>query len=452
MYIPVVIIGSGIAGMSVAYNLNRKNIKNIIVNKESHFLKSNSAIAPANIRYFDDYKYGIDFYMNQCEGNIDTINSIYSNQHFLIETLNELNIKFKKTPIGVMPESEGKLGGQIILNKLSNYVSNILTNTILIDIKIHEDYIECLLYNEKEKWMNINCGAIVFATGGFGSIFKYNDNAESATGECTYLIQKKTNKLKGMSTIMIHPFGIQNGKRILTGDIVSCLEDIYYKTDKNNFEILNVEPKIFDAIKSNNYHSNEIFSNILNYFYNKDIYLKLRNDFDYNHLKKYNLSEKIIVNNMIHIQPTAHYTSGGVVVDKNFKIEDRIFANGEVIFDGCKGIGRIPGHAFASSIIGGRIISNEIANMDFNEIEKKTDFEIKEKIEKNDESNYLNVKKRFENVLEYVEKMLIQNNNLEYNIKKDLDYVYENTNSIKELMIYYRMNLLNEIVKDIKSK
>ena len=393
MYIPVLIVGSGIAGMSVAYNLSEENIDNIVINKEDSYFKSNSTIASANMRFFKNPFEGIELYMSQCNGNFKTINSIYSNQSFLVETLEELNVKLKQTPIGVMPQSDSELGGQVLLKKMYCYIKNMLTSTQLLDIKKNEKHIECLLYNKQEKFIHINCNAIVFATGGFASIFEQNDNANCATGECIYIIQKETNKLRGISTIMFHPFGIEEGKRVLTGDVVSCIENIYYKSLDGNFKLLNLKPEILDAIKSNKYHSNEMFNNILASFCNKEVYLKFNNKFDLNLLKQHHLNKIILANNMLKINPTAHYTSGGVVVDENFKVDDKIFANGEIVFDGNKGIGRIPGHAFTSSIIGGKLISNEIKKMKFEKIDNKTNFDIEKKLAQNDESNLLKAQK-----------------------------------------------------------
>ena len=455
MYVPVLIIGSGIAGLSVAYNLTKNNIKNIVVTKEGNYLKSNSAIAPANMRLFNNYINGVTSYMNQCNGNYETINSIYSNQDMLIETLNELNIEMEQTSIGIIPKTEVELGGQLLLKKMYSNVKNVLNNTFLIDIKKHEKYIECLLYHKEEKWIHINCNAIVFATGGIASVFKHNDNSNSATGECTYILQKETNKLKGISTIMFHPFGIEEGKRILTGDIVSYTEKIYQKNSNGNIEELYLNPEVMNAIRTNKYHSNEMFYNILSIFYNKDIYLKLREEFDITLFKKYNYNKEILVDNLIHIQPTAHYTSGGIVVDKYFKVDERIFANGEIVFDGTKGIGRIPGHAFTSSIIGGRIISNEIQKIKFNVIENETKFDIEKKIVKNDERDYFKIKSVYDKTLLDVQKMFFKQSyesNLESEIKKSIELIYNNIKSIKELNIYYRINLLYEIVKDLKIK
>lgn len=141
--------------------------------------------------------------MEQCSGNYETIESIYSNQSFLLDTLKKLNIKTKKTPIGIIPYNEvNKISGSMLLNSLKKNVRNILTDTFLLDIKIHEKYIECLVYNKNKGFFHINCGILVVSTGGFANLFKYNDNCCTATGECTYLLHKHINKLKGISTIM----------------------------------------------------------------------------------------------------------------------------------------------------------------------------------------------------------------------------------------------------------
>jgi len=455
VYIAVLIIGSGIAGMSVAYNLKKRNIPNLVITKENNYMKSNSVIAPANMRLFENPAEGIQFYMSECNGNNEMISSIYSNQKNLIETLAELQINVRSTPIGIIPDENTKFGGQLIVSKLSEHVDKILTDTILIDFKINTKHIECLFYNSERKFFTINCNIIVFATGGYASIFEHNDNIDSASGEITYILNKNTQKLKGASTIMFHPFGILNGKRILTGEVVSCLEKIYYKDSNGDFKLLNMDSEVFDAIKQNKYHSNEMFQRILSNFYGRDIYMKLQDDFDFKIFEKEHISKNIIENGLIHLQPTAHYTSGGIVVDKTFKVQDKIFANGEIVFDGDKGIGRIPGHAFTSAIVGGRIIADEISKTKFEAIEDATSFEIEKKISQNDEQNYEQAKEKYVKMRKKVEAAFGANNNnieLEKEIKQTLEEVYHNLRSVNELMIFYRMSLLYEILKDLNNK
>lgn len=458
MFIPVLIIGSGIAGMSVALNLSKKNIDYLVITKASNYLKSNSILAPANMRYFDDYKKGINIYMEQCEGNYETINSIYSNQKYLIDTLNELKINFKKTPIGVMPiNNENETAGAFLIKHLKNNVKNILTETYLVDIKIHKNYVECLTFNKNKGFININCGVLVVSSGGFANLFKYNDNSCTATGEVTYILQKYTNKLKGISTIMFHPFGIQEGRRMLTGDIVSQLENIYERDINTNYAPLEIKEQTLVAIKNNAYHNNQIFTDILKTIVDKEVYLKFKEDVNIKQkLLELGYSSKIVVNNnMIKINPTAHYTSGGLLTNKNFQVIDRIFANGEIVFDGSKGIGRMPGHPFSSAIISARIIADTIEKMKIENFEKESKFDIIDKIRSFDDE----ISIKYEKILRFYAKEIASLLMLEkvdeqkiFNIREKLQNtikeIEKNLKSIKTLNIYYSMNLIYKIIEE----
>jgi len=455
MYTPVLIIGSGIAGLSVAHNLKKSNIKSTIITKAESYLKSNSIIAPANMRVFENYEEGIKLYMNQCNGNEEMIKSIYYNQKYLIETLENLGIKTKKTPIGIIPESNGTKGGHQIMKALGENIENIMTSTVLLDIKINSAHVECLVYNKEKGFLKINCSVLVFSVGGFANIFKYNDNSNTATGDSLYILQKETSKLKGISTIMFHPFSINEGKKILVGDIVSSLENIYEKDKNGNFKTLNMNNDTLEAIKNNAYHNNEKFSSILRAFKDKDVYLKFADEDSIKEkLKKYGYSLSILKDNMINVMPTAHYTSGGFEVDANFKVDDKIFANGECVFDGNKGIGRIPGHPFTSAIVSGKIISEQIKNIQMNETYETTDFKIEEKIKTNDENNLENNKKILEYFSEKVSDTYLKEmscNEIEKiinQLNESIEKIEKTMKCVKEVQIYYSLKLIKEVLNE----
>ncbi len=388
---------------------------------------------------------------------METIESIYSNQKYLIDTLNDLNIKFKKTPIGVIPtNNDNLLQGTFLIRSFKKNVKNILTETFLVDIKIHENYVECLIFNKTKGFIHINCGALVVSTGGFANLFKYNDNSCTATGECTYLLQKYTNKLKGISTIMFHPFSIQEGKRMLTGDIVSLIDNIYEKDTYGNFIPLKMKEETLYAIKNNSYHNKKMFTEILGTFINKEVYLKFKEDINIKQkLIDLGYPSKILINNMIKINPTVHYTSGGIVTNKEFKVTDRIFANGEIIFDGIKGIGRLPGHPFSSAIIGGKIVADSIEKMEIAVIKQESKFDITDKIKSYNEVSSIKYEKLLKYYADECISLLILKNmdnkkiiNLNEKMQTDIKNIEENMNSIKSLNIYYSMNLLYEIIQE----
>lgn len=272
MYTPVLIVGIGIAGLSVAYNLKKQGMDFLMLTKAEQIYASNSVMAPANIRMFEDINSGIDLYMKECKGNHEMIKEIYSNQDFLTEMLKELKIKYRKTPIGIIPDE------------------------------------------------------ITSATGG------------------SYLIR---------------------------------------------------------------------------------IYL------------------------------TAHYTSGGIEVGKNFKVLDNVYACGEVLFDGNKGIGRLPGHPFASAIISSKIIADEIVKNkeEYEEHNEEEVFAVQELLSRDEKDNLENNKEIFNNFATKIEEVLY--NEVQIDEKKKLDdelinflnKLKNNMKCIEELEIYYRLELLREVLK-----
>ncbi len=73
MYTPILIVGTGIAGLTVAYILKMQEINSVLLTKTENVYESNSVIAPANMRMFEDINQGIDLYMEQCNGNYEMI-------------------------------------------------------------------------------------------------------------------------------------------------------------------------------------------------------------------------------------------------------------------------------------------------------------------------------------------------------------------------------------------
>ena len=459
MYTPVLIVGTGIAGLSVAYNLKVQGIETLMITKTEKIYESNSVIAPANMRMFEDINQGIDLYMAQCNGNYEMIKEIYSNQTFLVDMFNNLGIKYKKTPIGIMPDKLpfGTGGGYLVRNLLKN-TGIIKTRSSLVDIKIYDKYISCLVFDgAKNELYQINCSVIVFATGGFAGLFKTNDNLKVATGECTYLLQSKTGKLKGASTIMFHPFGVNEGKKILVGDVVSLLDKIYEKKENGDSQELDIDTEILEAIKNNKYHSNYMFSQIAKCFNNKEIYLYYKDTNKVKEkLKENGYSITLIKDNLIRVWVTAHYTAGGIEVGKDFKVLDNIYACGEIVFDGDKGIGRLPGHPFASSIISGKLIANQIIQNKekCQKYDKEEVFEIEKLLKENKTDNLEYNQNKFDNISEKVTEVLCKEKNideikiLENELANFAEYLKDNMKCVKEAYIYYRTELLMEVLKN----
>lgn len=170
-----------------------------------------------------------------------------------------------------------------------------------------------------------------------------------------------------MSTVMCHPWSIYNGRQILLGGVVSLSQGKII--DEEGVQLLEDE-YICDAIARDDYH--EMIDEILKFQLEcikqkKDMYLDMSHA-DENVLnekfKTYGFSPKVVKNKRIKITPTMHYSSGGIEINANAEAINlnRVFATGEAQFNGDLGIGRIPGQAFASGIVFGKLIVDKIAN------------------------------------------------------------------------------------------
>ena len=457
MYTPVLIIGSGIAGLSLAYHLSKLEIDNLVITKTKHYLKSNSLIAPANMRVFKDYETGIKYFASQCNANYEVLNTIYSNQKVLFETFKDMEIEFKETPIGMIPISHSNTtGGYYLLTKFSEKVNNILQDATLVDMKKFDTHIECLVYNQN-KFLHINCSVLVFATGGYAGLLKNNDNSNTATGDWAYIVQKETGKLKNISSLMQHPFGIGNGKRVLVGNIVSELDGIYERVN-NEFQELIIDDEIFKKIQNNAYHDSKTFCQVIDCFRGKEVYLYYKDEDKIKEkLKQNGYPNNLIDSGKIKVQITFHYSSGGIEVNKDFQVVDRIYAIGECVVDGNKGIGRIPGHPFSSAIISGKIVADQINNIKMEKYEEYTEFSLEKKLKTNDESFYKETKKKLDYYSETVSDVLIRNikdYDILDNVNKDLitfiNELKENMKCVKELQAFYSLNLLHIMIEEKK--
>ncbi|MGG4220005.1 FAD-binding protein [Paenibacillus jamilae] len=370
-YTPILIVGTGIAGLTVAYYLSKNNIKYTITTKKNAPKQSNSFLAAANTRIpaENDINHIINLTIDKCGADRSVIEALYRNSDTIINFFEELGISYEKTSIGVMPECLIKSqGGKKLINCLLQHIEQPLCNKILIHLEKSDQGIIALFYDiQLDQFIRMYTNYLVLATGGYAGQFNYNDNSPGSTGETLILAKKIGARLKGMSTVMCHPWSIYNGRQILLGGVVSLSQGKI--VDEKGVQLLKDED-LCDAIARDDYH--EMIDEILHFQLDcvsqkKDMYLDMRHA-DENVLnerfKKYGFSTNVVKNKKIKITPTMHYSSGGIEINAHAEVLNlnRVFATGEAQFNGDLGTGRIPGQAFASGIVFGKLIADKIAN------------------------------------------------------------------------------------------
>ena len=435
MYIPVLIIGTGIAGLSLGYKLEQLGIGHLIITKTCSPFQANTSIAPANTRILRnaDYPEEIERIAQFCGIPIQTLDNIYRRQDEIKKLYKNLGIVCKETNIGIMPDCDTR-GGLEISKRIAAKLSNIRTDLECIEIKSDEKGVSCLIYDHKtSEIFSISCSVLCVATGGFSSLFPRNDNVNTANGNGIAMLKLAGCKTRFLSTVMIHPFGVKGGKLFLEGDVVSKCKSILCKQD-DRYYLVEIPEELMNKVKANQYHDSDSFSKLAEIFSDREIFLEF------------------VDGNMTPICNTFHYTSGGIVTDANFKATDNIFASGEIAADGNKGIGRIPGHPFSLGIISGDIIAEQIKNHCFRPFQYAHDTVIRSKLEENKPADTSNEKSELDKVIQKLavrlEKRISIKDSL-YQSVCDLEVrLNEKIFDITSLKEYYRAYLVKEIIED----
>ncbi|WP_233277527.1 FAD-dependent oxidoreductase [Paenibacillus durus] len=370
-YTPILIVGTGISGLAVAYYLSKNHMKYTIVTKKNAPKQSNSFLSAANTRVPSENEINdlINLTIDKCGADRPVIETLYRNSGIIIDFFEELRIPYEKTSFGIMPECLIKShGGKKLINGLLQHIEQPMCNKILIHLDKSDHGIIALFYDtQSDQFISIYTNYLVLATGGYAGQFSYNDNSPGSTGEAHILAKKIGARLKGMSTLMCHPWSIYNGRQILLGGVVSMSQGKI--VDKEGVQLLK-DDHISDAIARDDYH--EMIDEILKFQLDcikqkKEMYLDLSH-VDENLLnekfKKYGSSPNVVNNKKIKITPTMHYSSGGIEINANAEVINlnRVFVTGEAQFNGDLGMGRIPGQAYASGIVFGKLIADRIAN------------------------------------------------------------------------------------------
>lgn len=339
---PVVIIGSGIAGSALAYELEKRGVGSLVCTDQKSPLANTSSLSyghfrvPATSAAINEV---IERSVAELGEDPEVMRLVYSNVHYVIDMLEELRINFECRTFGVIP-TYNRRGGKIILERLQAPLTQVATETELVDFtKTSTGF--AVSVRRHGKTFSINAQHLVLATGGFAGTFLYNDNVVYKSYCALGLARKNGARLENLDCLFVHPFGYHNGRNILIGS----------ESKQGQFVDSNGEP-VFDGevsnlVKSNKYH--EIFPRILEQL--KSCRDSGRTPFFIDNKRK------------LEIVPTVHYTAGGIMTNALGQVPgcDNLYAVGECRADGSKKGGRFPGYAFTAGIVYGKLLAEHLA-------------------------------------------------------------------------------------------
>ena len=374
----VVIIGSGVAGLTCALSLDRK-LKIILLTKKK-LKDSNSYLAQGGIsvcRGKNDREEYIEdtLIAGHYKNNRKAIEILVDESEEAIKTLIENGVKFTGDEKGLFYTREGGHRKFRILyceDQTGKYIMESLIEKVLErdNIKIIEDcefldIIEkenhCLgVLAKKEEVFSIKSKFTVLATGGIGGIYENTTNFSHIKGDGVAAAIRHNIEIKDISYIQIHPttfYKKEKERKFLISESVRGEGAILLNQKLERFtDELKPRDKVTSAIleemkKEKSEYEWLDFSTI-----KLDIKERFPNIYD--HLIKNGINP---YKDKVPIVPAQHYTMGGIKVDINSKTSMKnLYAIGEVACTGVHGQNRLASNSLLESVVFGKRASYSI--------------------------------------------------------------------------------------------
>ncbi len=405
----VLIIGSGVAGLTLAIKLAKKrpDLQITIVTKNK-IDDSNTKFAQGGIATVwdiekDNFEKHIADTMDAGDelNDLETVEMVITEGPKRVRELIEWGARFDKKDNGNL--ELGKEGGHSE-NRVLHYkditgweVERTLIEMVksINNINVHENFFALELitqhhlgriiskvtpgikafgayvFNKKDLVIEtILAKTTVIATGGAGQLYSITTNPEGATGDGIAMVYRAKGRIANMEFVQFHPTAlytkIEESPNFLVSEAVRGHggilrtedgEDFMMKYDKRG----SLAPRDIVARAIDNEMKIRGVNNVF-----LDVRHIEKNDF----VKHFpNIYEKCIsegidpMTDMIPVAPACHYFCGGIVVDKKGKTSiNNLYAAGEATYTGLHGANRLASNSLLEGLVYAHNISENIAN------------------------------------------------------------------------------------------
>lgn len=385
----IIIIGGGLAGMRAALEAS-KEVDTAVISK-SHPLRSHSGAAQGGIaavldgwaerigdslesHIYDTVK-GSDYL-----GDQDAIEILCREAPGDIRSMDKMGAIFSRTEEGLIAQRDfgghsyartcyaadktGHILLQTLYEQMMKHRVKVYSEWHVVSLIIHDNICRGVVAYDMAggRLQVIRARAVLLATGGYGRAFSITSNAHANTGDGLALAYRAGVPLQDMEFVQFHPTGlykhgilITEGSRGEGGYLVNRNGERFMERYAPSKMELASRDVISRAIQTEIEQGRGI-----------DGYIHL----DLRHLGKELIMERLAqihdialsfanvdcVHDPIPIQPTAHYSMGGIPTDINGRVlgVSGLFAAGECACVSVHGANRLGGNSLLEAIVFGR--------------------------------------------------------------------------------------------------
>lgn len=468
--VDVLIIGSGGAGLSAALKAKQNNSNVLVVSKtypsHSQTCQAQGGInavleendEDTNQNYINDtYKASKNL------GNLENIKFLCENSKNTLNWLDSIGVPFSRNENSQI--AQRKFGGtkakrtcyssdytglkilhtlydQCIKNEI-----NFLNEHYLLDLIVENNCVKgaIVLNMLTSEVLQIDAKTVILATGGYAGLYhQFTTNSFISTGDGIAVAFKTGAKLSNMEFIQFHPTVLEN-KNILISESARGEGGYLVDSDENRFiDELKPRDEVARAIFKKNHDGKKVYLDLRHLGLekiNEAMPQERRLVLDFLKLK--------MEEDLIPINPSAHYTMGGIQTDINAKTSiENLYACGECAQSGIHGANRLGGNSLLEIITFGQVAGENASNNSkkinlgniSNEKLEENKKQIKDLFEKESSEDYFKIKKELGKLF-FVNVGLFRE---ERKLIRTLDYIYKKKNEIENIGLKNKDKIYNK--------
>ncbi len=380
MLYDVIVVGSGIAGISAAIEASKKGASVLMLTKNMP-LRSNSSMAAGGINAAlanveaDDISLHLADTLKGADGlGIQKAAAVLTkNAPKTVLELDAIGSNFDKDDNGKMRQRSfggaGKKRTCFVADKTGGAIVQALLGSIKgKNIRVQSDYLVMSILKDEDKVAGVSAmnkrtcqielfGAksVVFAGGGYAGVyFGHTSNPQDSVGDLLAVALRSGLSLRDMEFVQFHPTGLWHSGSLVSEAVRGEGGYIVNQKGERFTNELATRDVLARAI-AREQENGGVFIDVRHL--NPELLAQRVPSF----LKAAMAQEgKDASTELVPIKPVAHYTMGGIATNEKCETAIKgLYAAGECAANGCHGANRLGGNSLLEAAVFGRIAGEE---------------------------------------------------------------------------------------------